>query len=158
MFAILCRKEGEVYNDDFIANTLDDRIKMFEEQPVTNILPLVSFFTSCFLILHLPFQVYSAIQEAVNHTQKNIENFVNDGAISKCRSIWLTIRLYILSHCAKFILQHSSLTYHMNVINLKWKKLKTVLWKIIGNCIRMVFKVKYKLKKYLKKRLSHKKG
>lgn len=158
LFAILCRKEGEVYNDDFIANTLDDRIKMFEEQPVTNILPLVSFFTSCFLILHLPFQVYSAIQEAVNHTQKNIENFVNDGAISKCRSIWLTIRLYILSHCAKFFLQHSSLTYHMNVIKVKSKKLKRNLWKIIGNCIKMVFKVKYKLKKYLKKRLSHKKG
>ena len=155
LFAILCRKEGEIYNDDFIANTLDDRIKMFEEQPVTNILPLVSFFTSCFLILHLPFQVYSAIQEAVNHTQKNIENFVNDGAISKCRSIWLTIRLYILSHCAKFILQHSSLTYHMNVIKVKSKKWKTFSLRIITNSIRMVFKLKYKLKKYLKKITKH---
>lgn len=158
LFAILCRKEGEVYNDDFIANTLDDRIKMFEEQPVTNILPLVSFFTSCFLILHLPFQAYSAIQEAVTLTQKNIENFVNDGAISRCRSIWLTIRLYILSHYAKFILQHSSLTYHINVINLKWKRWRTFLWKIIGNCIKMGFKLKCKLKKYSQKRLTHKKG
>ena len=131
---------------------------MFEEQPVTNILPLVSFFTSCFLILHLPFQVYSAIQEAVNHTQKNIENSVNDGAISKFHMIWLKIRLSILKSYSKFILQHSLPIYAINAINLKWKKLKTVLWKITGNCIRMVFKAKYKLKKYLKKRLSHKKG
>lgn len=131
---------------------------MFEEQPVTNILPLVSFFTSCFLILHLPFQVYSAIQEAVNHTQKNIENFANDGAISKFHMTWLKIRLYILSYCAKFILQHSSLTYAINVINLKSKKLRRNLLRIITNSIKMVFKLKYKLKKYLKKRLSHKKG
>lgn len=158
LFAILCRKEGEVYNDDFIANKLDDRIKMFEEQPVTNIFPLVSFFMNCFLTLQRPFLLYSAVEEAINLTQKNIENSVNDGAISKCRSIWLTIRLHILSHCAKFILQHSSLTYHINVINLKWMKLKTGTKRIIISSIKMVFKLKYKLKKYLKKKLSHKKG
>lgn len=158
LFAILCRKEGEVYNDDFIANTLDERIKMFEEQPVTNILPLVSFFTSCFLILHLPSQVYSAIQEAITHTQKNIENSVNDGDISKFHMIWLKIRLSILKSYSKFILHHSLPIYAINAISLKWKKLKTDTKRIITNCIKMVFKLKYKLKKYLKKRLSHKKG
>ena len=158
LFAILCRKEGEVYNDDFIANTLDERIKMFEEQPVTNILPLVSFFTSCFLTLQRPFLLYSAIQEAINLTQKNIENSVKDGDMSKLHMTWLKIRLSILKSYSKFILHHSLPISLINVINLKLKKLKTVLWKIIGNCIRMVFKLKYKLKKYLKKRLSHKKG
>lgn len=158
LFAILCRKEGEVYNDDFIANTLDDRIKMFEEQPVTNIFPLVSFFINCFLTLQKPFLLYSAVEEAINLTQKNIENSVNDGAISKFHMTLLKIRLSILKSYSKFILHHSLPIYVINVINLKWKKLRTVLWKITGNCIRMVFKLKYKVKKYLKKRLSHKKG
>ena len=31
LFAILCRKDGELYDDDFIANKLADRVKMFEE-------------------------------------------------------------------------------------------------------------------------------
>ena len=44
LLAILCRKEGEIYDDDFIANKLNDRVKMFEKQPITEILPIVSFF------------------------------------------------------------------------------------------------------------------
>lgn len=158
LFAILCRKEGEVYNDDFIANTLDERIKMFEEQPVTNIFPLVSFFTNCFLTLQRPFLLYSAVEEAINLTQKNIENFVKDGDMSKLHMTWLKIRLSILKSYSKFILQHSLPISLINAINLKLKKWRTVLWKIITNSIKMVFKLKYKLKKYLKKRLTHKKG
>ena len=131
---------------------------MFEEQPVTNIFPLVSFFTNCFLTLQRPFLLYSAVEEAINLTQKNIENSVNDGAISKFHMTWLKIRLSILKSYSKFILQHSLPISLINVINLKLKKLKTVTKRIIINSIRMVFKLKYKLKKYLKKRLSHKKG
>lgn len=158
LFAILCRKEGEIYNDDFIANTLDDRIKMFEEQPVTNIFPLVSFFMNCFLTLRRPFLLYSAVEEAINLTQKNIENSVNDGDISKFHMIWLKIRLSILKSYSRYILQHSFPISLINAINLKLKKLKTGIKKIITNSIKMVFKLKYKLKKYLQKRLSHKKG
>ena len=158
LFAILCRKEGEVYNDDFIANTLDDRIKMVEEQPVTNIFPLVSFFMNCFLTLQKPFLLYSAVEEAINHTQKNIENFVNDGSISKLHMTWLKIRLSILKSYSKFILQHSLPISLINAINLKLKKLRTVTKRFITYSIKMVFKAKYKLKKYLKKRLTHKKG
>ena len=158
LFAILCRKEGEVYNDDFIANKLDDRIKMFEEQPVTNIFPLVSFFMNCFLTLRKPFLLYSAVEEAINLTQKNIENSVNDGDMSKFHMIWLKIRLSILQHYSKFILQHSLPISLINAINLKLKKLKTGTKRIIISSIKMVFKAKYKFKKYLKKRLTRKKG
>ena len=31
LLGILCRKDKEIYDDDFIADKLDDRIKMFEE-------------------------------------------------------------------------------------------------------------------------------
>lgn len=158
LFAILCRKEGEIYNDDFIANTLDDRIKMFEEQPVTNIFPLVSFFMNCFLTLQRPFLLYSAVEEAINLTQKNIDSSVQDGDISKCHMIWLKIRLSILKSYSKFILQHSLPISLINAINLKLKRWKTDTKRIITKSIKMVFKLKYKLKKYLQKRLSHKKG
>lgn len=41
--AILCRKEGEVYNDEFTAH-IEDRVRLFEEVPVTDVLPVISFF------------------------------------------------------------------------------------------------------------------
>lgn len=44
MLAILCRKKGETYNDDFVANTLEDRIAMFKSLPMTKAMPLVGFF------------------------------------------------------------------------------------------------------------------
>ena len=44
IFAVLCRRPGEIYDEDFIADVLDDRIKMYEELPVTKALPLISFF------------------------------------------------------------------------------------------------------------------
>lgn len=44
MMAILCRKDGEVYDSDFIANEFQKRVEMFASQPVTKILPLIAFF------------------------------------------------------------------------------------------------------------------
>lgn len=44
ILGILCRKENEIYNDDFIAKELPNRIKMFNVQPITRIYPLISFF------------------------------------------------------------------------------------------------------------------
>ena len=44
LLAILCRKKGERYTEDYIAGTLDDRIEMWKKQPITNVYPLVCFF------------------------------------------------------------------------------------------------------------------
>lgn len=44
LLAILCRKDGELYDSKFENEVLDDRIKLFEKQPVVNILPVVNFF------------------------------------------------------------------------------------------------------------------
>lgn len=44
MLAILCRLEGEIYDDDFIADKLDDRIKIFSQIPVTQAFILINFF------------------------------------------------------------------------------------------------------------------
>ena len=38
ILAMLCRLEGEVYDDDFIADKLDGRIKMYEEMHINKAL------------------------------------------------------------------------------------------------------------------------
>ena len=44
LLAILCRKEGELYDSKFENEVLEDRIKMFEQQPITKVLPIIGFF------------------------------------------------------------------------------------------------------------------
>lgn len=44
IFALLCRKENEEYNEVFITEVFEDRIEMMKELPVTKALPLISFF------------------------------------------------------------------------------------------------------------------
>lgn len=43
LLAILCRKEGERYDDDFIANTLPSRITMFQNASINKVFPIVNF-------------------------------------------------------------------------------------------------------------------
>ena len=44
LLAILCRKEGEAYDDDFIANHIEERTAMWNNQPITKVYPLITFF------------------------------------------------------------------------------------------------------------------
>ena len=44
LLGILCRKKGERYTEDYIAGTLDDRVEMWNNQPITNVYPLITFF------------------------------------------------------------------------------------------------------------------
>ena len=44
LLGILCRLDGEVYDDDFIANKLDKRIEMFKQLSITKALGLLNFF------------------------------------------------------------------------------------------------------------------
>lgn len=47
LLAILCRKENEEYNDEYIANELPKRVDMFNKQPITKIYPTILFFLNC---------------------------------------------------------------------------------------------------------------
>ncbi len=44
MLAILCRKEDEIYDSHFENEVLEGRIKMWEQTPVMDVLPIVGFF------------------------------------------------------------------------------------------------------------------
>lgn len=49
VLAVLCRKQGEVFNDEFENNEYEQRQKLFESQPITSILPLIGFFLTLYL-------------------------------------------------------------------------------------------------------------
>lgn len=81
--AILCRKDGEIYDSKFENEVLEDRIKMWEKQPVTKILPVVGFFLNLYIILQMPILLSSKVMEAIDLTRKDIETLQKNGAVSK---------------------------------------------------------------------------
>lgn len=83
LLAVLFRKKDEKYDSHFENEVLDDRIKMFEEQPVTKILPLVHFFINCYTTLEIPTLLSSKVKEAINLTAQRIESLHQSGEVSK---------------------------------------------------------------------------
>lgn len=83
ILAILCRKQGEIYDSRYEAEVLNDRISMFERQPITNILPLVGFFLELYMILATPTLLSSRIREVIDLTRKDIESSVKNGGVSR---------------------------------------------------------------------------
>lgn len=96
ILAILCRKEGEIYDSNFEANVLNSRIELFEKQPITKILPIITFFLTLYEQLVIPSLLSSQVQEAINLTRKNIETLRKNGRLSKLfmKSAMKTLRKY----------------------------------------------------------------
>lgn len=44
ILAILCRKEGEVYDDSFVADKMDERMEMFGNAPAKDCMDIIAFF------------------------------------------------------------------------------------------------------------------
>lgn len=51
IFAILCRKQGEEYDEEFIADKLPDRLEMFEQMNCVDGMKLIAFFLTCYIEL-----------------------------------------------------------------------------------------------------------
>ena len=83
LLAILCRKEGELYDSKFENEVLEDRIKLFEKQSIVDILPLIGFFLQLYMTLQMPTLLSLRIEELVNLTRKDIETLHRNGEISK---------------------------------------------------------------------------
>lgn len=83
IMAILCRKEGELFDSKFENEVLGDRIKMWEKVGVTKVMPIISFFFELWLVSQKNTQLYSMVEEAISLTRKDIENSHKDGALSK---------------------------------------------------------------------------
>lgn len=83
ILAILCRKDGEIYDSKFENEVIEDRIKLFEEQPVVNILPIIAFFLNLYILSEIPTQLSMEIKEGINLMRKDIESSHQNGEISK---------------------------------------------------------------------------
>ena len=103
ILAILCRKEGEIYDSKFEAELFEDRRKMWERQPITSILPLISFFINCYIMLETPSQVSSLVEVELNRIQKDIETLRKDGALSALSTKLLKRKLKKLKKSIKCI-------------------------------------------------------
>ena len=88
LLGILCRKQGETYDDDFIANVLPDRIKMFEQQPVTDILPIIGFFLQLWTTLSLPSLLSLKVEEAIDLLASDIDSSPKHGLGKKLSTMW----------------------------------------------------------------------
>ena len=80
LLAILCRKQGEKYTDEYIAKEFDKRVEMFNKQPITNILPVVNFFLNYWVVLEKTSkESLTTIKEAASKYLEHIENSAKSG-------------------------------------------------------------------------------
>lgn len=80
VLAILCRKVGEEYNDDFIENEYEKRVELFKSQPITKIYPLIGFFLLQWTKSENILVRYTErLKEAAINAVNNIETSANDG-------------------------------------------------------------------------------
>lgn len=83
LLAILCRKEGELYDSKFENEVLESRIKLFEAQPITKILCIIGFFLQLYITSMTPTLLSSKIREAIDLTRRDIETSARNGEVSK---------------------------------------------------------------------------
>ena len=103
ILAILCRKEGELYDSKFENEVLPDRIAMFEQVSVVKVLPIVNFFLNLWIFSRQNFQLCIVAQEALDLCQKDIETSAKNGEISKLSTKLLMRKLKKLRQSIKSI-------------------------------------------------------
>lgn len=126
LLAILCRKDGEIYDSKFENEIVPQRMKMFEEQKVMDVMPIAAFFLTLYGQSVMLSQLYMVVEEAVNHTRNSIENSDKIGVFKKYYLKWQITRLQkslkLTSNTSKTH-SHSS---HTLLRKLRWKKRKSV--------------------------------
>lgn len=83
ILAVLCRKQGEIYDSKFEAEVFEERQKLFAKQPIMKIMPLISFFLSLYIVRMTHSQLYSEVEEGLNLIQQNIDNSENLGVFKR---------------------------------------------------------------------------
>ena len=88
ILAIICRKDGEIYDSKFEAEVFESRKKMFEKQPITKIMPIVGFFLGLYTASKIHSLLYTQVEEGINLTQQNIDNSQKIGASKRLYLNW----------------------------------------------------------------------
>ena len=96
IFAILCRKQGEEYDEEFIADKLPDRLEMFEQMNCVDGMKLIAFFLTCWVELETRSRnslVVQTIKEDAQKLVKNIRNSLKPGIFTTVLHLPLIIKL-----------------------------------------------------------------
>ena len=83
ILAILARKDGEAYDSRFENEVVEERIKLFESQPITKIWKVISFFLNLYLVLEIPTRLSLKVKEGISLIASDIENLEKSGQVSK---------------------------------------------------------------------------
>ena len=84
LLAILCRREGEIYDDDYIAEHLDERTEMWNNQPITKVYPLVCFFLTLSALSEKHLEHYMTEgEQAIDQLLTHIEDSLKSGEVKK---------------------------------------------------------------------------
>jgi len=124
LLAIVCRKEGELYDSKYENEILDDRIKMFENEPVVNILPLINFFMTSYIVSNSFSLLCIKVQDAINLIRQNIDSSQKIGLYRKHYLRWRVNRLQKSLKSISRMPGTSSSTSAISFKNRKWKRLK----------------------------------
>lgn len=74
IFAILCRKQGEEYDEEFIADKLPDRLEMFEQMNCVDGMKLIAFFLTCWVELETRSRNSLVVQAIKADAQKLVKS------------------------------------------------------------------------------------
>lgn len=103
MLAILCRKEGEVFDAKFENEILPSRIEFWKNVSVMKVMPIVSFFLELSSMSLQVSQLSLEIQEGINHILKHIETSKQNGVFSALYTKWQMRKLRKLQKSIKNI-------------------------------------------------------
>lgn len=106
ILGILCRLDGEVYDDKFIADKLNDRVKMFEELDMPTAMRLINFFLKLSLRSIAYTQRSLALQQGKEQAEllaQSIRDSLKDGDLKKLDMIYAKTKLKKLEKSLKSI-------------------------------------------------------
>ena len=103
MLAILCRKEGEIFDAKFENEVLPSRIEFWKNVSVMKVMPIVSFFLELSGMSLQVSQLSSQVQEGINHILKHIETSKQNGVFSALYTRWQMRKLKKLQKSIKNI-------------------------------------------------------
>ena len=125
IMAILCRKEGEVYDSKFEAEMFEKRKEMFENVPVIKVFGIIAFFLDLYILSTTPSQLYSKVEDGLNHIQQTIDNSDRIGVF---RKLYLNLQMKKLRKSLRSIKRTSQMHSHTSHTLSKkgtWKRWKS---------------------------------
>lgn len=108
ILAVICRKEDEIFDSHYENEVLEERMRMFENAPITKVLPVMNYFINCYILSEGLSRLYSMVEEEISLTRQSIQDSVKSGELTKLSSKWQMRKLKKLEKSLKSISRTTS--------------------------------------------------